>query len=150
MTDTPPDPTLVVLLEEVTALRQSIQEILHHAPEEVQLHRIHGMYVGHILDIRKTLLQEQAADKEALLIDALRAVVRFLLERGEEGMAQFVGDHLEAIGEKVKETWQDSKTFPGWQTATRTSAAPSPAPSPLSDAPAPGIKRNGGNGRAGT
>ncbi|MGP0628932.1 hypothetical protein ACTRW9_04465 [Nitrospina sp. 32_T5] len=150
MTDARPDPTLVVLLEEVGALRQSIQEILRHAPEEVQLHRIHGMYVGHILDIRKTLLQEQAADKEALLIDALRAVVRFLLERGEEGMAQFVGDHLEAIGEKVKETWQDSKTFPDWQTATRTSAAPSAAPSPRSDAPAPGIRRNGGNGRAGT
>ncbi|CAI2719752.1 hypothetical protein [Nitrospina watsonii] len=146
---TEPDPALLLLLEEVTALRQSIQDILRHAPEEVQLHRIHGMYVGHILDIRKTLMQEQAADKEALLIDALRAVVRFLLDEGEDGMAQFVGDHLEAIGEKVKETWQDSKAFPDWPTATPTSAAASPAPSPRSDAPAPSIKRSGGNGRAG-
>ncbi|MCF8719156.1 hypothetical protein [Nitrospina gracilis] len=92
MTDARPDPALLILLEEVGALRQSIQDILRHAPEEVQLHRIHGMYVGHILDIRKTLMQEQSADREALLIDALRAVVRFLLERGEEEMAQFVGD----------------------------------------------------------
>lgn len=148
MNDAGPDPTLLALLEEMTAMQRSIQDILRHAPEEVQLHRVHGMYVGHILDIRKTLLQEKAADRDQLLVDALRAVVRFLLERGEDHMAQFIGDHLEEIGEKVKETWQDSKASPNWQPVTRTSAEPSPAPSPRSDAPPPLNGRSGGRGRA--
>ena len=148
MSDAAPDPALTALLAEMTAMQRSIQEILRHAPEEVQLHRIHGMYVGHILDIRKTLLQERAADKDQLLVDALRGVVRFLLECGEDDMARFIGDHLETIGEKVKETWQDSKASPNWQAGMPTSAEPSPAPSPRSDAPPPGNGRNDGNGRA--
>ena len=35
--------------------KQAVQGVLKISPEDIQLHRIHGMYTGHILDIRKTM-----------------------------------------------------------------------------------------------
>ena len=52
--------------------KQAVQDVLKISPEDIQLHRIHGMYTGHILDIRKTMMQEQAVDRDQLLIDQLR------------------------------------------------------------------------------
>ena len=135
------DTALLQLMEEMVAAKQAVQDVLKISPEDIQLHRIHGMYTGHILDIRKTILQEQAVDRDQLLIDALKGVVNFLLQKGEGESAQFIGDHLEEIGNKVKTFWQDSKAFPNWPTATTTSADSSPAPSRPSAKPRPGKKQ---------
>jgi hypothetical protein len=96
-------------MEEMVAAKQAVQDVLKISPEDIQLHLIHGMYTGHILDIRKTMMQERAVDRDQLLIDALRGVVNFLLQKGEGESSQFIGDHLEEIGNKVKTFWQDSK-----------------------------------------
>ena len=124
-----PDATLQQLMAEMLDAKQAVQGILKVSPEDIQLHRIHGMYTGHILDIRKTLIQEQAVDRDQLLIDALRGVVNFLLQKGEGESARIIGDHLEAIEDKVKLSWQDSKTVPVGQRITTTSGTSSPAPS---------------------
>jgi len=47
-----PDPTLAELLQEMVEARRNIHQVLKFSPEDVQLHRIHGMYAGQILDIR--------------------------------------------------------------------------------------------------
>jgi hypothetical protein len=122
-------------MEEMLDAKQAVQKVLKVSPEDIQLHRIHGMYTGHILDIRKTMMQEQTVDRDQLLIDALRTVVNFLLQKGEGESARFIGDHLEEIGNKVKTFWQDSKAFQNWTTATTTFANSSPAPSPRSAKP---------------
>ncbi len=140
------DPTLVELLQEMVEARRSIQQVLKFSPEDVQLHRIHGMYAGQILDIRKALVQEHSADPERLLLDALHTIVRYLVEGGEETAAQFIGERLEDIGNKVKENWQDSKPSPNWLPDTKRSAGISPAASPRSDPPPPPNRPNGGNG----
>ena len=113
-----PDTALLQLMEEMLASKQAVQDILKISPEDIQLHRIHGMYTGHILDIRKTMMQEAAVDRDQLLIDALKGVVNFLLQKGEGKSAWFIGENLEEIGNKVKEFWQDSKAYPNWPTAT--------------------------------
>ena len=148
MTEARQDAALLQLMVEMVDAKQAVQNVLKVSPEDVQLHRIHGMYTGHILDIRKTMMQEQAVDRDQLLIDALTGVVKFLLQKGQEEPARFIGDHLEEIGNKVKTLWQDSKTFPNWPTATTTSANSSPAPSRRSDKPPPGKKSGGKSGRA--
>ncbi len=127
-------------MAEMVAAKQAVQEVLKISPEDIQLHRIHGMYTGHILDIRKTMMQEQAVDRDQLLIDALKGVVNFLLQKGEAESARFIGDHLEEIGSKVKEFWQDSKAFQNWPAATTPSANSSPAPSRRSAQPPPNKK----------
>ena len=58
MTEKIHDPTLPDLLEEMVESKKAIREVLKISPEEVQLHRIFGMYAGQILDIRKVMLQE--------------------------------------------------------------------------------------------
>jgi hypothetical protein len=78
-------------MEEMVAAKQAVQDVLKISPEDIQLHRIHGMYTGHILDIRKTMMQEAAVDRDQLLIDALKGVVNFLLEKGEGESAGFIG-----------------------------------------------------------
>ena len=120
------------LMEDMINAKQAVQTVLRISPEDIQLHRIHGMYTGHIIDIRKTLNQERAVDRDQLLIDALKGVVKFLLQKGEGEAAQFLGDHLEEIGNKVKLFWQESKTFPDWPTATTTFENSLPALSPRS------------------
>ena len=136
------DATLLQLMEEMIAAKQAVQDVLKISPEDIQLHRIHGMYTGHILDIRKTILQEQAVDRDQLLIDALRGVVKFLLHKGEAESAQFIGDNLEEIGSEVKSLWQDTKTFQNWPTVTTISGHSSPAPSPRSAQPQHNKKKN--------
>ena len=106
---TEPDATLPDLLAETIEAKKAIRDVLKISPEEVQLHRIFGMYAGQILDIRKVMLQEQEVDQEQLLIDALKAVVQFLFDHDKIDAAQFIGDHLEDIGMKVSDTWQNSK-----------------------------------------
>jgi hypothetical protein len=122
MTNSPSDTALLKLLEEMMASKQAVQNVLKTSPEDIQLHRIHGMYTGHILDIRKTMMQEAAVDRDQLLIDALKGVVSFLLQNGEGKSAWFIGENLEEIGNKVKEYWLDSKAYPNWPTATTKSA----------------------------
>lgn len=141
MNEVPQDVALQQLMEEMVAAKQAVQDVLKIAPEDVQLHRIHGMYTGHILDIRKTMMHEAAVDRDQLLIDALKGVVNFMLQKGEEEPARFIGDHLEEIGNKVKEFWQDSKAFPNWPAATTLSANSSPASSRPSAKPPPNKKQ---------
>ena len=135
------DAPLQQLIEEMLAAKQAVQDILKISPEDIQLHRIHGMYTGHILDIRKTMMQEAAVDRDQLLIDAIKGVVNFLLHKGEGKSAWFIGDNLEEIGNKVKEFWQDSKAFPNWPTATMKSENSSPALSHPSGKPPPNKKK---------
>jgi hypothetical protein len=142
------DAALQQLMAEMVDAKQAVQDVLKVSPEDIQLHRIHGMYTGHILDIRKTMMQEQAVDRDQLLIDALKGVVNFLLQKREMESARFIGDHLEEIGNKVKTFWQDSKAFPSWPTATTTSAGSLPVPSPRSVKPPPGKKKTAKSVRA--
>jgi len=130
-----PDTALLQLMEEMITAKQAVQDVLKISPEDVQLHRIHGMYTGHILDIRKTMMQEASVDRDQLLIDALKGVVNFLLQKGEGKSAWFIGENLEEIGNKVKEFWQDSKAYPNWPTATTQSADSSRGKSPPSAKP---------------
>ncbi len=51
------DATLLQLMEEMIAAKQAVQDVLKISPEDIQLHRIHGMSTGHILDIRKLIDQ---------------------------------------------------------------------------------------------
>jgi hypothetical protein len=141
------DVALHQLMEEMVSAKQAVQDVLKISPEDIQLHRIHGMYTGHILDIRKTMMQEAAVDRDQLLIDALKGVVTFLIQQGEGESAQFIGDHLEEIGNKVKTTWQDSKVSPNWPTATTPSGNSSPAPSRRSAKPPPNKKSNAKSAR---
>ena len=135
MTNPTPDTALLQLMEEMITAKQAVQDVLKISPEDVQLHRIHGMYTGHILDIRKTMMQEAAVDRDQLLIDALKGVVNYLLQKGEGKSAWFIGENLEEIGNKVKEFWQDSKAYPNWPTATTQSADSSRGKSPPSAKP---------------
>ena len=73
-----PDASLHQLLKEMVASKQAVQDVLKISPEDIQLHRIHGMYTGHILDIRKTMMQEAAVDRDQLLIDALEMVISLI------------------------------------------------------------------------
>ena len=141
------DATLLQLMEEMIAAKQAVQDVLKISPEDIQLHRIHGMYTGHILDIRKTILQEQAVDRDQLLIVALRGMVKFLLHKGEAESAQIIGDNLEEIGNEVKLLWQDTKVFQNWPTVTMTSEHSSPAPSPRSAQPQQSKKKNAKSAR---
>ena len=147
MTNPLPDTALLQLMAEMVDAKQAVQAVLQTSPEDIQLHRIHGMYTGHILDIRKTILQEQAVDKDQLLIDALKGVVNYLLQQGEEDAAQVIGDHLEEIGNKVKAFWQDSKVFPNWPAATTKSASSSRKPSLPSEKSPPRKNKNVKNAR---
>ncbi len=141
------DAALQQLMEEMVEAKQAVQDVLKISPEDIQLHRIHGMYTGHILDIRKTMMQEQAVDRDQLLIDALKGVVNFLLQKDEGELAQFIGDHLEEIGNKVKAFWQDSKAFPNWPVVMTKSGNSSPAPLPRSAKPRPNKKSGGKSAR---
>ncbi|MDH5762745.1 MAG: hypothetical protein OEZ51_07180 [Nitrospinota bacterium] len=142
MTNPSPDAALLQLMEEMTEAKQAVQAVLKTSPEDIQLHRIHGMYTGHILDIRKTMLQEAAVDREQLLLDALKGVVTFLIQQGEDAAAQCIGEHLETIGTQVKLSWQDSKPFPSWPAVMKKSAGSSLSKSPPSAKPAPKKKKN--------
>jgi hypothetical protein len=137
------DAALLQLMEEMITAKQAVQDVLKISPEDIQLHRIHGMYTGHILDIRKTMMQEAAVDRDQLLIDALKGVVNYLLQKGEGKSAWFIGENLEEIGNKVKEFWQDSKVYPNWPTATTKSADSSREKSRPS-AKLPQSKKSGG------
>jgi hypothetical protein len=141
------DAALLQLMEEMMAAKQAVQDVLKISPEDIQLHRIHGMYTGHILDIRKTMMQEMAVDRDQLLIDAVKGVVNFLLQKGEEDAARFIGGHLEEIGNKVKAFWQDTKAFPSWPAATMKSENSSPAPSHRSAQPLTNKKNSGKSAR---
>ena len=79
------------------------------APLDYQLHRIYGVYIGQILEVRKTIIAAQAVDKDQLLIDALKTTAVELLNSGHADAAQWFGDNLETIAETVKEKWQAKK-----------------------------------------
>ena len=136
------DTALLQLMAEMVDAKQAVQAVLQTSPEDIQLHRIHGMYTGHILDIRKTMMQEQAVDRDQLLIDALKGVVAFLIQQGDREAAQNIGEHLEEIGNKVKSLWQDSKVSPNWPADMTKFASSSRNPSPPSKKQPPG-KRKG-------
>ena len=136
MTGSEKDNYLEALLRETSEDRKAIAAVLKFSPEDVDLHRLNGMYLNHILSIRKAMIQEKALDREQLLIDALKTVVNFLIERQEVQAARFIGDHLEEIGLKVKSHWQDSKASPNLRRDTKPSEKPSRRPSPLSETPA--------------
>jgi len=139
---TEPDSTLPDLLAETIAAKKAIREVLKLSPEEVQLHRIFGMYAGQILDIRKVMLQEQEVDQEQLLIDALKAVVQFLFNHDKIEAAQFIGDHLEDIGMKVSDTWQNSKRLQQFHADIGKSANGSPNTSSPSAKPRQSRKKS--------
>lgn len=133
MTDPQKDNSLELLLKETSEDRKTIAAVLKCSPEDIDLHRLNGMYLNHILNIRKAMLQEKALDREQLLIDALKSVVTFLIEHQEVQAARFIGDHLEEIGLKVKSHWQDSKPSPNLQRDTKPSEKPSRRLSPRSE-----------------
>lgn len=137
MTDPQKDNSLELLLKETSEDRKTIAAVLKCSPEDIDLHRLNGMYLNHILSIRKAMLQEKALDREQLLIDALKSVVTFLIEHQEVQAARFIDDHLEEIGLKVKTHWQDSKTSPNLQRDTQKSENSSRRPSPRSETPPP-------------
>ena len=119
--------SLHIILWETINEQQTISRILKSCPEDAALHRVNTMYLGKILDIRKAIIQERALDKDQLLLDALKSVVDFLIEKREVSSARFIGDHLEEIGLKVKSNWKDSKVCANFLPDTKTSANSSPS-----------------------
>ncbi len=96
------------LLEEATTFKEIIQKNLQADPDNLAEHRMYCTYVRRILEIHKTKLLAQS-DPETLLIATLKCAVLTLIEKGEAQAAEVVGQHLEAIGEKVREKWLDYK-----------------------------------------
>ncbi len=146
MTGPQKDNSLELLLKETSEDRKTIAAVLKSSPEDIDLHRLNGMYLNHILSIRKAMLQEKALDREQLLIDALKTVVHFRIEHREVQAARFIGEHLEEIGLKVKSHWQDSKPSPNLQRDTKPSEKPSRRPSPLSETQPPPEKESEDSG----
>jgi hypothetical protein len=97
------------LLEETTTFKEIIRKNLLADPENPVGHRMYCDYVRRILEIHKTRLQALSLDPEQLLMTVLKSVVKTLLEKGETGASETVGQHLEAIGENVRKQWQDHK-----------------------------------------
>ncbi len=87
------------------------------------------MYVDRILDVLKARQKSQRVDRDQLLLESLETVVQFLLDRGESDCARVLGDHLELIEQKVKQTWHHSDSQPILPGDSPESAQPSPAPS---------------------
>lgn len=114
--------SLLPILRETISEQKSISKLLQSCPEDAAMHRVNAMYLGKILDIRKVISQERAMDRDQLLLDALMAVVEFLIEKEEVDCARFIGDHLEVIGMKVKSNWKDFKGCPDSPPDTKTSA----------------------------
>lgn len=129
------DDSLLDILRETIKEQRAIGRILKSCPDDAALHRVNTMYLGKILDIRKAINQERAMDKDQLLLDALRSVVEFLIEKKEISSARFIGDHLEEIGMKVKLNWKDSKACADFPPDTKTSANSSRNQSSLLEKP---------------
>jgi hypothetical protein len=96
------------LLEEATTFKEIIQKNLQAEPDNLAEHRMYCTYVRRILEIHKAMFLAQS-DPETLLITTLKCAVLTLIEKGEGQAAEVVGQHLEAIGEKVREKWLDCK-----------------------------------------
>jgi len=97
------------LLKEAIICKGVIREKLKTDPDNLGVHRTYCAYVRRILEIQKTMIQAQLTDQEALLLSALRSVVQTLIEKGESGAAEIVGNYLEDMGEKVRSQWQEPK-----------------------------------------
>ncbi|VAX28177.1 hypothetical protein MNBD_NITROSPINAE05-800 [hydrothermal vent metagenome] len=97
------------LLEEVVDCKYIIREKLDTDPDNLSAHRMYCVYVGKILEIKKTIIQAQLTDQESLLLTALRSVVQTLIEKGEAKAAETVGSYLEEMGEKVRSQWLQPK-----------------------------------------
>lgn len=94
------------LLTEVTEAKNSLKTVIDASPGDTDAHGIYGRYIAQILAIQKTINSAQAVDKDRLLVDALKGVVNYLVEKKEKQMAEFIGEALEEIAEKVKDKWR--------------------------------------------
>lgn len=93
------------MLADLVGLKGDIQAALKKSSLDVKLHGIYGSYIGQILALRKLMLDEKKVDRDRLLIDALKAVVNWLMENGFAGAARRVADNLETIEGKIRDQW---------------------------------------------
>ncbi|MFQ5482900.1 MAG: hypothetical protein ACE5ER_09085 [Nitrospinaceae bacterium] len=131
------------MLDDLIRARKSVEDRLPAVEdaEAARWHRVNAMYVDRILDVLKAQERERELDHDQLLVEALYAVVRFLIEQGQTECAQVLGDHLEEIGYMVKEHWRGSSAFSVWLPGMKTSAPASPGKSLPSGAAPPRKKK---------
>ncbi|GJL78798.1 MAG: hypothetical protein NPINA01_17870 [Nitrospinaceae bacterium] len=96
------------LLKEAGSCKRIIKKKIKAEPDNLNAHRVYCTYIRRTLEIQKTMIQAQSIDRELFLIAVLKSVVLTLIEKKETQAAEVVGQHLEDIGEKVREKWQDS------------------------------------------
>ncbi len=97
---------LEALLAEITQRKTGVQKSLEASPDDLKLHRLYGDYIGKILEVRRQMIAARQVDREQLMIEAIKAVVRYLSDRGHEAAAAFIGEHLEPIAAEIKERWR--------------------------------------------
>lgn len=93
------------LFQGLDELKKIILNLILDFPDDLKTHRVYCAYAGKILETIKTRIQVESMDPDWLLSEALKTVALFLAENGEVGAANFVGNHIEEIEEKVKQTW---------------------------------------------
>lgn len=97
---------LAAMNADLVGLKNEIAKGLKTSPLDKQLHNIYGDYIGRILDIRRIMIAAKQVDRDSLLIDALKAIVDWLLSHGEKQAAELIGDNLEVIEREVRDKWQ--------------------------------------------
>ena len=97
---------LETILADLTKLKNDVHNSLSSSPNDVKLHGIYGNYIGQILAIRKSMMDEKKVDRDRLLIDVLKAVVNHLVAQGLSDAANDISNNLEYLADKVKESWQ--------------------------------------------
>lgn len=93
------------LLSGLEQLKEIVRGLIHDCPDDLKTHRVYCTYAGKILETIKIRTQVESMDPDWLLSEALKTVALFLAENGEISAANFVGNHVEKIEEKVKQLW---------------------------------------------
>ena len=96
---------LMVLINELKANKELVQEQIKGSPEDLKNHRVFCAYTGKISDILKLKIQTEKMDPLRLLSEALQTVAVYLAENGEVSAAHCIGDHVEEIEEKIIQQW---------------------------------------------
>lgn len=102
-------PALHALWEEVSEAKDLVRVLIETNPEDKDFHKIFGMYLGKILDLRKEMVKAATLNPDRLLLDALGTVVDFFLEQDQLDAAKFLGPNLKDIAVRIRETWTESK-----------------------------------------
>lgn len=103
-----PDATLDYLKQLLEEVEQSKQVAFNKISEEASKddHRIYGMYVGQVLDIRKEMIKTTATDKQRMVIDALMGVADYFFSKEKPECARLLNEHQAGIVKIILDRWK--------------------------------------------